>query len=70
MKTIGVILIALGVLSLVYGGISYNRNRTLVDVGSLNITTSEHRDIRVPTIVGALVLIGGVAMILTYRRRA
>jgi uncharacterized membrane protein YidH (DUF202 family) len=70
MKTIGLVLVVLGVLALVYGGISYNRNRTLVDVGSLNITTSERRDIRIPTVAGALVLIGGVAMILTHRRRA
>lgn len=44
MKTIGFVLVVLGVLALAYGGISYNRDRTVVDMGSMHVTASEHPD--------------------------
>jgi uncharacterized membrane protein YidH (DUF202 family) len=34
MKSIGFVLVVLGLLALVYGGVSYNREKTIIDVGS------------------------------------
>lgn len=70
MKTMAIVLIVIGVLALVYGGIGFNRDRNVLDVGSLNVTTSERHDFRIPTAVGVIILIGGVAMLLTNRRHA
>jgi uncharacterized membrane protein YidH (DUF202 family) len=71
MKTLGVVLVALGVLALIYGGIDYNRNRTVMQVGSMEITASEHRNVPIPAIAGVAVLIGGVAfLVVGMRRRA
>jgi len=70
MKTIAVVLVVLGVLALVYGGISYTRNRTVLQVGSMNITATEHKSFPVPAVVGALVLIGGVALLVVDKRRS
>ena len=42
MKTLGIVLVALGVLALVYGGIDYNRNRTVLQMGSMSVTATEH----------------------------
>ena len=70
MKTIAVVLVVLGVLALVYGGISYTRNRTVLQVGSMNITATEHKSFPVPALVGALVLIGGVALLVVDKRRS
>jgi uncharacterized membrane protein YidH (DUF202 family) len=70
MKTIGVVLVALGVLALVYGGIDYNKNRTVLKMGSVSVTATEHKSIPVPAIAGVVVLIAGVAMLAVGRRRA
>jgi uncharacterized membrane protein YidH (DUF202 family) len=70
MKTLGILLVVLGVLALVYGGISYNRNRTVLDVGSMHIDATEHRNFPIPVAAGVLVLIGGVAFLVVDRRRA
>lgn len=70
MKIMAFVLIVVGVLALVYGGIGFNRDRTVLDVGSLNVTATERHDFRIPTAVGVVVLIGGVAMLLTNRRHA
>ena len=68
MKNLGVMLVILGIVALVYGGISYSRQRTVLEVGSLKVTATEHRSVPIPAVVGAIVLIGGVAMLL-YKPR-
>ncbi|MFO7609717.1 MAG: DUF3185 domain-containing protein [Candidatus Krumholzibacteriia bacterium] len=69
MKTIGVVLVILGVLALVYGGLDYNRDRTLLKIGSAEITASEERSVPIPAIAGVIVLLGGFALLVTGARR-
>lgn len=70
MKGTGLVLLFVGILALVYGGISYNRDRTVLDMGPMHVTATEHRNIPIPAIVGVVVLIGGVALLVSERRRA
>lgn len=70
MKTIGLALAVLGILALIYGGINYNRNRTVLEVGSLSVSATEHRNIPVPAVAGAAMLIGGVLLVMVGKRRA
>jgi uncharacterized membrane protein YidH (DUF202 family) len=70
MKTIGIVLVVLGVLVLVYGGIGYNKNRTVLEMGSVSVTATEHKSIAVPAVVGVVVLIGGIALLVVDKRRA
>jgi uncharacterized membrane protein YidH (DUF202 family) len=69
MRTIAIILVVLGIVVLVYGGISYNRNRTVLEVGSVKVTATEHKSISVPAVIGAVALIGGIALLVTGKRR-
>jgi uncharacterized membrane protein YidH (DUF202 family) len=69
MKTIGIVLVVLGVLALVYGGISYNKNRTVLEMGSVSVTATEHKSIPVPAFVGVVVLISGIALLVVDKRR-
>jgi hypothetical protein len=70
MRTIGIVLVVLGILALVYGGINYTKNRTVLHLGDVNITATEHKSIRIPAVVGVVVLGGGIALLATGRRRA
>ena len=70
MKILGIVLVILGVVALVYGGISYNSNRTVLEVGGVSVTATEHKRIAVPAVVGVIVLIGGVALLAVDRRRS
>ncbi|MFH2051977.1 MAG: hypothetical protein ABIK96_05870 [bacterium] len=69
MKTIGIVLVVLGVVALIYGGLDYNRDRTLLKIGSAEITATESRSLPIPAIAGAVVLIGGFALLVTGSRR-
>jgi hypothetical protein len=70
MRTIGIVLVVVGLLALVYGGFSYNRDRTVLRMGSMSVTTTEHRSIPVPAVAGVVVLIGGVALLVVGKRRS
>jgi len=70
MRILGIVLVILGVLALVYGGVSYNQNRTVLKMGSVKVTATEQKDIAVPAVVGVAVLVGGVALLVVGKRRA
>lgn len=69
MKTIGIVLAIAGAIALAYGGFEYTRNRSVLQLGSLEITATEHRSFPVPAAVGALVLAGGLTFIVLGARR-
>ena len=69
MKLIGFVLVVLGVLALVYGGISYNRERTVLDVGPFKATATEQKNIPLSPIVGGVALLGGIILLTLPRKR-
>jgi uncharacterized membrane protein YidH (DUF202 family) len=70
MRTLGIVFVVLGVLALVYGGITYSRDRTVLQMGSMEITSSEQRSIPIPAVAGVVVLIGGLALLVMNNRRS
>ena len=69
MKTIGFVLVVVGLLALVYGGISYSRQRTVIDVGSFKATATEQKNVPLSPIVGGIALLGGVLLLVAPRKR-
>lgn len=62
-KTIGIILIVLGLAGLVWGGISYTTTEKVVDIGPIHATREKTHDIPLPPIAGALALLGGIVLL-------
>ena len=69
MKILGFLLVVLGVLALVYGGISYNRQRTVIDVGAFKATATEQKNVPLSPIVGGIALVGGIILLTVPRKR-
>jgi uncharacterized membrane protein len=61
---IGILLIVLGALVLAYQGINYTRQKKVLDVGSVHLTTETHERIPLPPILGGLALVGGVVLVI------
>lgn len=62
-KTIGAIMIALGLIGLLWGGFSYTTREKVVDIGPIHATREKTHNVPVAPVAGALVLIGGVALL-------
>ena len=69
MKLIGVVLVILGIVALVFGGIGYNRRTTILEVGGIKATATEHKTLPITPVAGAIALVGGVALLVVPRSR-
>ena len=69
MKIVGIALVILGIVALVYGGIGYNRQTTILDVGGIKATATEHKTLPITPVAGAIALVGGIALLVVPRLR-
>jgi uncharacterized membrane protein YidH (DUF202 family) len=63
MRTVGVILIVLGVLGLAWGGLNYTTREKVVDIGPIHATREETHNVPIPPIAGAVALVGGIVLL-------
>jgi len=66
---VGILLIVIGVIGLAYGGISYTKEKTVVDLGPIKATADTRETIPVPPILGGLALVGGIVLIATGAKK-
>ena len=64
----GLILIVLGIISFAYQGINYTTHKKIVDIGLIQASTTEHKTIPLPPILGGLALVGGVVLLMAGRK--
>jgi hypothetical protein len=69
MTIVGIVLAGLGIIGLVYGGITYTTSKSVVDVGSVHLKVDDTDRIPIPPIAGGAALAGGAVLILLGRRR-
>jgi hypothetical protein len=69
MRLFGAILVVLGLLALVYGGISYTKREKVLDVGPIEATATEKKQIPISPIAGGLAVVAGAVMIVAGGRR-
>jgi drug/metabolite transporter (DMT)-like permease len=63
LKIVGIILIVIGVVGLIFGGISYTTKEKVLDLGPVEATAEKEKRIPLPPILGAIALIGGVVLL-------
>lgn len=66
---VGIALIAIGVIALAYQGITYTTREKTVDLGPIQVTRDKTRSIPLPPILGAVALVGGIALVFVGSRR-
>ena len=59
----GILLAIIGVISLAYQGISYTTREKKVDLGTVEIVQADKKTIPLPPVLGAVALIGGIALL-------
>ena len=66
---IAIVLIAIGVVSLAYQGITYTTREKILEVGPIKATAEKDKTIPLPPILGGLALAGGVVLLVVATRR-
>jgi hypothetical protein len=67
-KTLGVILIVLGLFGLAWGGFTYTTRQKVVDLGPIHATRDVTHNVPLPPIAGAVALMGGIVLLVTGRK--
>jgi hypothetical protein len=68
-RTLGIILIAIGVLGLAWGGFAYTTREKVIDIGPIHATREKTHNVPFPPIAGALALIGGVVLLVSSKKK-
>ena len=67
-RIVGVVLVIIGLVSLIWGGISWTNEETVIDLGPIEARTEERETLPLPPIVGGLALVAGVVLLLVRER--
>jgi hypothetical protein len=70
-KVLGAILVIVGLVGLLWGGVFWTREKTVVDLGPIEARAQEREGVPISPIVGGVILAAGVVLLLVpVRRRA
>jgi len=69
MKILGILLIAGGILGLVYGGFSYTKDKTEAKIGPITLSVTDKERVNVPMWVGiGAIVVGGLILVFGSKR--
>ena len=69
MKVLGLLLVTVGLLALVYGGIRYTHQNTVLEVESMRSTALDPTTLPFQPIVAGIAIVGGLLILLLPERR-
>ncbi|MEY2577428.1 MAG: hypothetical protein QOI49_252 [Verrucomicrobiota bacterium] len=61
---VGIILIAIGIIALAYGGFTYTKREKVIDAGPLQVSANREKTVPLPPILGGICLVGGIILLL------
>jgi hypothetical protein len=68
LTTVGIILIALGVIALAYQGITYTTKEKVIDIGPLKVEATKEKTIPLPPVLGGVAVAAGVVLLIVGAR--
>jgi len=69
MKVLGIILIVVGLIGLLWGGITWTDRETVLDVGPIEVTTEDRDRLPLPPVAGGICVAVGAALLIAGSRR-
>ena len=68
-RMVAVFLIIVGIIALVYQGITYTTRERVLKIGPLEATAEKEKTIPLPPIIGGLMIAGGIVMLVVNLRK-
>jgi uncharacterized membrane protein YidH (DUF202 family) len=68
MRTLGIVIIVIGILMIVFTSINFQTKKKVMDIGSMQINKKENHRVRWPVYAGVAVCIAGIAVLLVNKK--
>ncbi|WP_412468961.1 hypothetical protein [Pedobacter sp. KLB.chiD] len=68
-RTIGIVLMVVGIAMLIWTGFSYTKKEKIVDAGPIQISADKEKSVNWPPYAGGIILIAGVIVFVTSKNR-
>jgi uncharacterized membrane protein YidH (DUF202 family) len=68
-KTLGIVLVAIGIVMMVYTGFNYVTTEKVVDLGPIEINAEKSHNVQWPPIVGLVLIVGGIVVIVLDKKK-
>lgn len=69
MKTIGFVLIGLGIIMMIYTGFNYVTKEKVVDLGPIQINAEKNHPVQWSPIVGLVLIVGGIVVVAVDKKK-
>lgn len=68
MRTVGIVLIIIGVVMFLAGGLKFRQKEKVLDVGALEVNKTEEKKVVWPSYAGGVVLVAGIVLVVAGSR--
>ncbi|WP_029275212.1 hypothetical protein [Pedobacter borealis] len=68
-RTLGIILIVVGIAMLIWTGFSYTKKEKIVDAGPIQISADKEKSINWPPYAGGIILVAGVIVFVASKKK-
>lgn len=69
-RPLGIVLVIIGILMLIYTGFNFKTKEKVVDLGPIEINKEKNHPVQWSPIVGAVLLIGGIVVLVRGKKTA
>lgn len=67
-RTVGIILIVLGVVMLVWTGFTYTKKEKVIDAGPIQVSADKEKSVNWPPYLGGILLVGGIVIVASSKK--
>jgi len=67
-RTLGIVVVAIGILMIIYTGFNYVTTEKVVDLGRIKINAEKNHPVQWSPIVGVVLLVGGILIMVTGKK--
>ncbi|MBY0543134.1 MAG: hypothetical protein K2P75_07005 [Sphingobacteriaceae bacterium] len=68
-KSLGIVLIVLGVVLFIWTGFTYTKKEKIIDAGPIQVSADREKSVNWPPYAGGVVLVAGVIIFLGSRKK-
>ncbi|MEH3115968.1 hypothetical protein [Pedobacter terrae] len=68
-RTLGIVLMVLGIAMLIWTGFSYTKKEKIVDAGPIQISADKEKSVNWPPYAGGIILIAGVIVFVASKNK-